>query len=150
MTTERTTPPADTGYADRVLHEVQVGATRGVDLDKAAGVSEDLMAGLSAMAAALKGVDYAADRDRTVACPSCKAKHVVRVPMDPDVVARSLAHAQKAMDGLVRLTEFVSGRPDSRPDAATDWLRALTDEQLRTVQGWIEAAATVGPREGRR
>jgi hypothetical protein len=48
--------------------------------------------------------------------------------------------------------EFASGRPDSRADAGTDWLRGLTDEQLRTVSGWIETLAkggtTDGPREG--
>jgi hypothetical protein len=49
--------------------------------------------------------------------------------------------------------EFASGRPDSRADVGTDWVRALTDEQLRTVSGWIEASAkggtTDGPCEGR-
>jgi hypothetical protein len=46
-----------------------------------------------------------------------------------------MAHAMKSADGLYRLVEFAAGRPDSRPDKATDWLRGLTDEQLRIVQG---------------
>jgi hypothetical protein len=47
----------------------------------------------------------------------------------------------------VRLMEFASGRPDSRAEAGTDWLRALTNEQLAIVSGWIEAndAATSAP-----
>ena len=45
----------------------------------------------------------------------------------------------KSADGLYRLVEFAAGRPDSRPDKATDWLRGLTDEQLRIVEGWIQA-----------
>ena len=44
----------------------------------------------------------------------------------------------KSADGLYRLVEFAAGRPDSRPDKATDWLRALTNEQLRIVQNWVE------------
>jgi hypothetical protein len=59
-----------------------------------------------------------------------------------------MAHAMKSADGLYRLVEFAAGRPDSRPDKATDWLRGLTDEQLRIVQGWVEASgeATAPPR----
>jgi hypothetical protein len=55
----------------------------------------------------------------------------------------------------VRLVEFASGRPDSRAEAGTDWLRALTNEQFAIVSGWIEAneAATADPsvprKEGR-
>ena len=50
-----------------------------------------------------------------------------------------MAHAMKSADGLYRLVEFASGRPDSRPDKGMNWLRELTDEQLQTVQGWIDA-----------
>jgi hypothetical protein len=35
--------------------------------------------------------------------------------------------------GYTPAMEFASGRPDSRADAGTDWLRGLTDEQFRTV-----------------
>lgn len=40
----------------------------------------------------------------------------------------------------MRLMEFASGRPDSRDDQGMDWLKALTNEQLATVSGWIEEA----------
>jgi hypothetical protein len=122
-------------YADRVLYEAQVSATRGLDLDRAAGVVTDLVAGIEKMAAALRGADYAT---RMVACPACKVKHAVPAP-DPDLVARALAHAMKSADSLVRLQEFAAGRPDSRPDTGTAWLQALTNEQLAIVSGWIEA-----------
>jgi hypothetical protein len=66
--------------------------------------------------------------------------------IDAETPARTITGAKH------RLMEFASGRPDSRADAGTDWLRGLTDEQLRTVSGWIETLAkggtTDGPREG--
>ena len=51
----------------------------------------------------------------------------------------------KSADGLSRLV--AAGRPDSRPDKATDWLRGLTNEQPRTVQGWVEANAQLSRTE---
>jgi hypothetical protein len=89
------------------------------------------------MAKALEGAEYA---ERQVVCPGCKAKHAVPAP-DPDLVARALGHAMKSADSLVRLQEFATGRPDSRPDMGTAWLKALTNEQLAIVSGWIEASA---------
>ena len=140
MKDERTTDdarPTDAAmsYADRVLYEAQVSATRGLDLARAAGVVTDLVAGIERMAAALRGANYAT---RTVACHSCKAKNTVP-GADPDVVARAAAHTMKTTDSLVRLQEFAAGRPDSRPDTGTAWLQALTNEQLAIVSGWIEA-----------
>jgi hypothetical protein len=70
-------------------------------------------------------------------------------PGEYEKIARSAAHAMKSADGLVRLMEFASGRPDSRADVGTDWLRALTNEQLAIVSGWIEAAGAAGDRQGR-
>ena len=65
--------------------------------------------------------------------------------LDPDRVAQAVTDIVEAIakqaDGVFRLVEFASGRPDNRPDKATDWLRGLTDEQLRIVQGWVEASA---------
>ena len=68
-------------------------------------------------------------------------------PAEYEKTARSVAHPlQKAIDGLVRLAEFATGKPDSRPDTGSAWLRALTNEQLAIVSSWIEAA-TGGPVE---
>ena len=57
----------------------------------------------------------------------------------PTEVARAGAHTMKAADEAYRLMQFAKGHPDSRVDVGTAWLAALTNEQFRTVQGWIEA-----------
>jgi hypothetical protein len=97
------------------------------------------------------GTDYAGEIAKEVTCPSCKAKHVVRVPQAPSEVARTMAHAGKAADVVVRLMVRDRG-PDSRPDRGSDWLRGLTDEQVRVIQGWVEAngARSEARRRGRR
>jgi hypothetical protein len=117
----------------------------------ATGVADTVEA-FAKQAAALRAMEYVADRE--VTCPHCRGRHVVTLPMAPDVIARTQAHGVKAADTVVRLTEFVSGRSDSRPSAGTDWLRALSDEQVVIVQGWLQAAGAQdrpdGPRGGRR
>ena len=128
MTRERTTD-TETTYADRVLHEAMLGATSGLDPEQARTVVADTLAALGRMTAALKAAEYA--------------------PGDYEKIARSMAHAMKSADGLVRLMEFASGRPDSRADVGTDWLRALTTEQLTIVSGWIEAAGEAADRPDR-
>ena len=109
---------ADETYADRVVREAMVAATGGLDPDRVAGAVSDIVDALARMAAVLKDAPYEAK--------------------DYERIARSMSHAMKSADGVFRLVEFASGRPDSRPDKATDWLRGLTNEQLRTVQGWVE------------
>ena len=153
MTIERTTTGAGQDYADRVLHEAMRGATCGLDPDQAQEVASNTLAGLVKASAALAAADYAGEIAKEVTCPSCKTKHVVRMPQAPSEVARTMAHAGKAADVVVRLMEFATGRPDSRPDRGTDWLRGLTDEQVRIVQGWVEANGAQeppAPREARR
>jgi hypothetical protein len=118
MTIERTTGTGQ-DYADRVLHEAMRAATCGLDPEQAREVAGSLLAGLAKMAKALEEATYA--------------------PGEYEKIARAAAHAQKAADGLVRLMEFASGRPDARPDMGLDWLRGLTNEQVVIVQGWVEA-----------
>ena len=110
----------DDGYADRVLKEAMMAATGGLDPDRVAEVVADTVEAIAKMSAALRQATYN--------------------PKDYERIARGMAHAMKSTDGLVRLVEFASGRPDSRPDKGTDWLRGLSDEQLRTVEGWVTAA----------
>jgi hypothetical protein len=112
----------DDTYADRVVREAMLAASGGLDPDKVAEVVAKVVEAIDKQAAALKEATYR--------------------PEDYERIARAMAHAMKSADGLYRLVEFAAGRPDSRPDKATDWLRGLTDEQLRTVQGWVEANAT--------
>jgi uncharacterized membrane protein YebE (DUF533 family) len=115
-------------YADRVIQAAMTAATGGLDADRVAEVVAKVVEAIDKQAAALKAATYR--------------------PEDYERIARAMAHAMKSADGLYRLVEFASGRPDSRPDKATDWLRGLTDEQLRIVQGWVEASgeATAPPR----
>ena len=116
-----TSMQSDAGYADRVLQAAMVAATGGLDADRVAEVVAKVVEAIDKQAAALKAATYR--------------------PEDYERIARAMAHAMKSADGLYRLVEFASGRPDSRPDKATDWLRGLTVEQLRIVQGWVEASA---------
>jgi hypothetical protein len=51
------------------------------------------------------------------------------------ILGTTAGRATKSADGLVRLVEFASGRPDSRSEAGTDWLRTLTNEQFAIVSG---------------
>jgi hypothetical protein len=120
----------DDTYADRVVREAMLAASGGLDPDKVAEVVAKVVDAVHKQAEALKQADYK--------------------PGDYERIARAMAHAMKSADGLYRLVEFAAGRPDSRPDKATDWLRGLTDEQLRTVQGWVEANATTKEMQRRR
>jgi len=104
---------ADETYADRVVREAMVAATGGLDADRVAEVVTKVVEAIDKQAAALKAATYR--------------------PEDYERIARAMAHAMKSADGLFRLVEFAAGRPDSRPDKATDWLRGLTNEQLRIV-----------------
>jgi hypothetical protein len=109
----------DDTYADRVVREAMLAASGGLDPDKVADVVAKVVDAVHKQAEALKQADYK--------------------PGDYERIARAMAHAMKSADGLYRLVEFAAGRLDSRPDKATDWLRGLTDEQLRIVEGWIQA-----------
>ena len=118
-----------TDYADRVLREAMTAATGGLD---PAAADEALNAAMKAIAKqmeALEGKDYAA--------------------MSAAEVARAVAHTTKAGDVLFRLMEFARGKPDSRPGDAAERLRALSDEQLRTVQRWVEEREKAGPDDRR-
>jgi len=109
---------SDSAYADRVVREALVAAIGGLDADRVAQAVSDIVDAVAKQAAVLKAA--------------------INAPGDYEKIARAMAHAMKTSDGLYRLVEFASGRPDSRPEKATDWLRGLTDEQLRTVQHWVE------------
>jgi hypothetical protein len=117
----------DDTYADRAVREAMLTASGGLDPDKVAEVVAKVVEAIDKQAAALKEATYRQE--------------------DYERIARAMAHAMKSADGLYPLVEFAAGRPDSRPDKATDWLRGLTDEQLRTVQGWVEANATANRME---
>jgi hypothetical protein len=123
---------SDDTYADRVVREAMLGASGELDADGVAEVVAKVVDAVHKQAEALKQTDYK--------------------PGDYERIARAMAHAMKSADGLYRLVEFAASRPDSRTDKATDWLRGLTDSQIRVVEGWIEAnsraAEVPTPRDG--
>lgn len=113
-----------TDYADRVLREAMAAATGGLDPAAAGDALTNAIKAIAKQMAVLEQRDYA--------------------DMSAAEVARAVAHTTKAGDVLFRLMEFARGKPDRRPDVGTDWLRALSDEQLRAVQRWIEESERKG------
>ena len=105
---------------DDVLSEALRMASAGLDLDGAGSALQDAVEALGKQARRLKEANYEG--------------------LDPVSVARALAHTGRVIDDLARLVAFAKGQPDSRPDHGLDWLKALTDEQLKVVQGWMEKA----------
>ena len=112
---------ANEAYADRVVREAMIAATGGLDPNRVAAAVSDIVDAIARQATVLKAATYATG--------------------DYEKIARSMAHAMKTADAIYRLVEFAAGRPDSRPDKATDWLRGLTNEQLCVVQEWIDENA---------
>ena len=125
----------DEGYADRVLHEALTAAMGGLDPERVEAAITAAVDAIAKQMQALEAREYGA--------------------MPVAELARAVAHTTKAGDILYRLAEFARGRPDSRPDNALrshDVLKLLSDEQLKTVQGWIETRTAEIPAdlEGRR
>ena len=124
---------------DPVLREAMARKNGGLDPEL---TEEALGAMQRAVARQMEALAASKYRRRKVEarCPVCRARATFTLPAaDPEVLARAAAATAKAADTVARLSEFLAGKPDSRPDVAGAWLRALTDEQLRVVQGWIEA-----------
>ena len=105
---------------DAALREVMAEASGGLDFEDVVGVIRDTLTAMRKAVDKLKVEDYAESK--------------------PGEVARALSQMGKVLDDTFRLLQFAKGAPDSRPDLGGDWLRALSAEQLRVVQEWIEAA----------
>ena len=135
---------ADHGV-DALLHEAMVGASGGFDPEMMQKALRDMQAALVRQMEFMKKAKYKR-RKVEARCPACQTRAKFTLPQaDPESVGKASTAMAKAMDTVVRMGEFLSGRPDSRPgDVGRDWLRGLTDEQLRTVQGWIEANGSRG------
>ena len=99
------------------------------------------MTALAKQAKALKAVDYPSEAIKKVSCP-CGIVHEVKLPNHVDL-AKAMAQTAKMIDETARLTQFIGGKADSRPDLGVgmpvDVLRALTNEQLAQVMTWVEA-----------
>lgn len=132
--------PAPTPHdIDAELRGILADSCDGLDLEAIRGALKDTAIALGKQARALAAADYGADREREIACPACRKKVTVLLPVNPTDVARAQAHSAKVLDEVYRMIQFAKGAPDSRPDTGGDWLRALSPEQLKIVQGWFEA-----------
>ena len=105
---------------DAALREVMAEASGGLDFEDVVGVIRDTVTAMRRAIEVLKRAEYDAAK--------------------PGEAARAVSQMGKVLDDTFRLLQFAKGAPDSRPDLGGDWLRALSAEQLRVVQGWIEAA----------
>lgn len=106
---------------DQLLQDVVARASDGLNFDVATGAITD---GVQAIAAQLKALAVA-KYDK----------------VKPAETSRCVAQTTRALDDLFRLLQFAKGAPDSRPDLGGDWLRGLTEQQLRDVQRMVEQNA---------
>lgn len=127
------------------MGEVLEQATRlafgGVDPDLASQVTSSALQALDKQAKTLAAVQYSPEKIKRVPCPQCKAQVEVELP-NFDALAKAMAQTAKMIDETARLTQFVQGKADSRPEAAglpVDVLKALKDWQLKQVLEWVTA-----------
>jgi len=67
-------------------------------------------------------------------CKECK-----RSGPTTESMAKSFSYAAKTIDEIVRLSEFASGRADSRQEVGfADLARYLTNEQFTQVMTWVQ------------
>jgi hypothetical protein len=134
--------PDSEGYVDKVLGEAMKAATCGIDLNVLDGAIEDGFAALGKMTKELARANYRSKRKVKTTCPECRKLITVMVETATAEVAKAFAAAGRTLDDLVRLGSFARGQADSRPGSPSargaDWLRSLTNEQFKIVQGWIE------------
>lgn len=61
----------------------------------------------------------------------------------PESLAKIANYMSKAIDDIARLTSFLSGGPDSRPDLGLDAIfEHLNLEQIQTIEMWLEQSGT--------
>lgn len=124
---------------DAFLADVLLEGHGGLDPEVTRRALRDFQEAIAKQAAELKGAKYKR-RKVTAKCLGCRTQQAFVLPAaDPDVLARAATATAKAADTFARLGEFLSGRADSRPEGAGDWLKALTNEQIQVIQGWVEA-----------
>lgn len=124
---------------DAILQQAIRTLAGGVDIEQAHEVVGDVMAGLAEAAKAFKAMSFT-EEPFPVRCPSCEKKFSILIPIKPETLAKAMSHAAKVIDETARLTQFVEGKADSRPDVgglAGMGLQGLTNEQLQTVMGWL-------------
>ena len=131
----------DSAYSDALFGSALRMVTAGVDPDLASETVADALGALSKQAKALKAVNYSSEAMKRV---KCVCGETVEVPMpNASELAKAMSQTAKMIDETARLTQFVSGKADSRPDLSgmpVDVLKALKDEQLAQVMAWVQEA----------
>ena len=125
---------------DKVLGDAMRLVTAGVDPDLGSETVADALAALAKQAKALKAVEYSGSKTKKVHCPDCDTIFDVELPA-PEQLAKTMAHTAKMIDETARLVQFVSGKPDSRPELmGMEWLSLLKSEHVAQIQVWVEEA----------
>lgn len=125
----------DSAYGQQVLDAAIRSVTAGIDADQTSAINAEAIEVLKGLVGLLKQPEAI---QKTVSCPGCGQKVTV---VDVERATKAAMQLMKMVDVNARLTHFTAGRPDSRQELrGVDWLQALTDEQLHTVQGWIQQA----------
>lgn len=120
------------------LPNIQATVIDVTTLKTASEAIADAIDALKQQARALKEVPYK-DHKKKVICQNCKETFFAEVGINPDVVARSMAYTAKVIDEITRLSSFLQGGPDSRPDIGlNDLLEFLTPDQFEQFQKWVE------------
>lgn len=128
----------DSAYTDQLFGDALRMVTAGVDPELGSATVADALAALAKQAKALKGVEYSSELVKNVKC-ECGLTVEVKLP-NASELAKTMAQTAKMIDETARLVQFTNGKPDSRPEVAglpVDVLKALTDDQLKQVMGWV-------------
>ena len=105
---------------EAILKQIQIGLAAGVDADLQSETNRKMQDAIQ------RYTDELLTRDLA----DVKTNELVK----------GLTFLAKSWDEQVRLTQFVSGKADSRPEIhGSDWLKCLDDAELQQVQRWVEA-----------
>lgn len=125
----------DYSFADKILEDAQLSLASGVDCDELNGANREILGAIVAQAQACREADF--KKQKSVVCPECAAAFVVEI-INGEALAKSLNHLCKSLDGNARLTQFLRGAPDSRPELAGGMgFAGLKPEQLAQVMDWL-------------
>lgn len=116
-------------WVDTVHREALASAT-GLDIVSLTAVEQHIVNGL------LKAAESFPDRDF--------------LKLTPEQLAKTVSYMGKFLDEIHRLSEFARGHADSRPEIAGDWMRGLTEAQLRQVLMWAKENADADRQEAER
>ena len=110
----------------------------GIDQDQASKVVANVVDWLSEVLA--KSKDAKLETRKAVLCAHCGETTTIEL-LDMEKVSKTTSNLAKTADTVVRLNAFTQGKEDSRPGGSggkgTDWLQALTNEQMHQVMEWV-------------